>query len=103
MHVNGRREPRQRLRQEFESLSKTPHGQRYRSRHQDVRPEWVMAVVEAPYVERTETHRTTGEPMYVLIGRVPEWHRWIKVVFYGTSVEMGAFIRPTLTEGKRRY
>lgn len=79
-----------RLRREYVALPKSPHGGRaLTERHPDVRPEWVMSILKAPHDRWSETN-SKGEPMTVLVGRVPEYNRWIKLVFYGTP-EAGEF------------
>ena len=73
------------LRREFYTLPKTnPHGMEQQIRHPDIRPQWIMRVIHAPY-ERWEDLGQT-----ILVGRVPEFNRWIKVVFSG-SPESGFF------------
>ena len=75
----------ERLRQEFYALPKTdPHGMEQQIRHPDIRPEWIMSVIHAPYEVWEELGQT------VLAGRVPEFNQWIKVVFIG-SLEFGLF------------
>ena len=75
----------ERLRREFEALPKTnPHGMEQQIRHPDIRPEWIMRIIMEPH-ERWEDLGQT-----ILAGRVPEFNRWIKVVFAG-SPEYGLF------------
>ena len=77
-------EERQRLRDAFEELPKTSHGEIYRSRHKDIEPEWIVQILYAPYIQEEEQDKE-GEPVTVIIGRVPEYRQWIKVIFAGTG------------------
>lgn len=79
-----------RLRRQYAALPKTRHGgETTEERHKEIRPEWVVSILNAPHDRWQETDRN-GEPMTVLVGRVPEYNRWIKLVFYGTP-EAGEF------------
>ncbi len=73
------------LRREFYALPKTsPHGMEQQIRHPDIRPEWIMRIIKNPYERWLDRNQT------ILAGRVPEFNRWIKVVFTG-SPESGFF------------
>lgn len=73
------------LRREFDDLPKTnPHGMEQQTWHPDIRPEWIMRIIQNPY----ESWLDRGQP--ILTGRVPEFDRWIKVVFIGNP-EFGLF------------
>ena len=75
---------RRRLRRQYAALPKTGHGdETIKERHKDIRPEWVVMVIKDPYDRWPETD-DEGLPMTVLVGRVPEYNQWIRVVFYGT-------------------
>ena len=79
-----------RLRRQYAALPKSPHGGKtLTERHPDVRPEWVTSILESPHDRWSETS-PEGEPMTILVGRVPERNQWIKLVFYGTP-ESGEF------------
>jgi hypothetical protein len=80
-----------RLRSEYNELRKTPHGEQVTTRHPDIRPEWTMSIIKDPFDQWQEPHPRTGEPMTILVGRVPSFNQWIKVVFQGSSVETGRF------------
>lgn len=84
-------EETRRLRRAFDALPKTTHGEQVLTRHSEVRPEWVMHIVESPYDQWQESDSRTGEPMTILIGRIPNWNRWVKVVFEGHSPATGRF------------
>jgi hypothetical protein len=88
---NSEDENRQ-LRREYRELRKTPHGEQAGSRHPDIQPEWVMHIVNEPYDRWDEVHPHTGEPMTILVGRIPQFNQWIKVVFEGSSVDSGRFV-----------
>lgn len=51
-----------------------------------------MRVISEPYDEWQEVHPRTGEPVTIIVGRVPQFNQWIKVVFEGSSVESGRFV-----------
>ena len=71
------------LRLEYEDLPKTRwHGQSTTMRHPDIRPEWIMRIVKDPY-DRWEEIAPDGELRTLLVGRVPQFEQWIKVVFIG--------------------
>ena len=64
-------EERFRLCRAFYRMRKVPsHGEMVFSRHGDIRPEWIVQIVEDPYDRYEE--RIGGELWTVLIGRVPE-------------------------------
>ena len=50
-----------------------------------------MLIVQDLYDQWGDTHQSTGDPVVVMVGRVPCWDRWIKVVFEGTSFQTGRF------------
>ena len=75
-----------RLRREYDRLAKVPvHGQEISSRHPNINAEWVMRVINDPYDQWEETDPRTGELRTVLVGRVPPFRQWIKVVFAGVG------------------
>lgn len=80
------------LRREYQELPKTPHGERSERRHPNIQPEWIMRIIRNPYDQWDEVHPRTGEPVTILVGRVPQFSQWIKVVFEGGSVESGSFV-----------
>ena len=69
----------ERLRREFDRLPKTEHAKDVLERHPEVRPEWVMQVIEAPYEEWTEND-ARGRRSRVIAGRVAGASQWIKVI-----------------------
>ena len=77
-------EERARLLRAWEELPKTPHGRQIEDRHPDVRPEWIMYVVESPNAyEWTEYSSTDEENLRVWTIRVAwvsEIARWVEVV-----------------------
>jgi hypothetical protein len=73
------------LRREFDALPKTdPHGMEQQLRHPDIRPEWIMRIIKNPHESWVDRGHT------ILAGRVPEFSRWIKVVFI-EDPEFGLF------------
>ena len=84
-------EENRRLRQRFETLPKTAHGELVLARHPDIRPEWVMSIIEEPYDVWNDIDHDTGEPVVIFAGRVPARNRWIKVIYKGHSPETGRF------------
>ena len=82
---NGENEAR-RLRQEFSLLPKVAgHGDNVGVRHSEVRPEWIMRIIKAPYDRWQEADRADGEVRTILVGRVIESNQWIRIVFAGTG------------------
>ncbi len=80
-----------RLREAFTRLPKDiGHGDSVLIRRSDVRPEWVMQVIEDPH-DRYEESRPGMERRTVIVGRVSESRQWIKVVFVGDP-ETGLFL-----------
>ena len=75
----------QRLRKKFEALPRTPHGERYLDRHPDVKPEWVLMVIEDPHEQWVERRARDGKSYTLMSGRVQACHQWIKVVFEGET------------------
>lgn len=72
-----------RLREAFERMPKAPeHGETALSRHSDILPEWIVQVIESPY-DRYEEYTSSGERRTIIVGRVAQSQRWIKVVFIG--------------------
>ena len=70
-----------RLRREYERLPKAlGHGGNLLRRHSDLKPEWIMQVINNPYDQWEET-TSGGERRTVLVGSVREVREWIKVVF----------------------
>ncbi len=80
---NDDQEEDRRLRQEYEALPKTAHGEDTLTRHPEIRPEWIMRIIADPY-DQWEQLRY-GELRTVLVGRVPEFAQWIMVVFIGDT------------------
>ena len=76
-----------RLRQQFEAVPKTAHGETLLDRHGEVQPEWVMMVMETPYDHWTESRSSTGERVDIFVGRVQSWHYWLKVVLVNGKLE----------------
>ena len=75
-----------RLRRAFDRLPKSgSHGSAVTSRHPDVRPEWIISIIEDPYDDWVETDDISGQSMTVIVGRVPQFGQWIKVVFVGVG------------------
>ena len=79
------------MRRAFEELPKDPHAANWLDNHPDMRPEWVMMVIEQPYSEWVEPDSRTGEPSTILAGRVQASDQWIKVIFKGTDPETRLF------------
>ena len=80
-----------RLRREFDDLPKVlSHGDSALIRHPNIRPEWVMQILREPF-HRYEEQGVDGQKHTVVVGRVPESNRWIKIVFIGEP-ESGAFL-----------
>jgi hypothetical protein len=79
-----------RLREEFDLLPKTPHGLSAAVRHSEVRPEWIMWIIKNPHDGWVEIEPESGEVRTILVGRVPQFGQWIRLVFIG-SVEEGEF------------
>lgn len=80
-----------RLRARFEALPKDPHAANWQSNHPDMKPEWVMMVIDDPYDQWLEPDSRTQEPSTILAGRVPASGQWIKVVFVGSDPETRRF------------
>ena len=80
-----------RLREEFEALPKTAHGETALTRHPDIHPEWVILITREPYDQWNDIDHDTGEPVIILVGRVPARNQWVKVVYKGNSLETGRF------------
>ena len=76
-----------RLRQAWEELPKTNYGRRLANRHPDVRPEWIMRVIEATdSYERIEYGTDKADELSVrtiILGYVPDSAVWLKVVLEG--------------------
>ena len=73
-----------RLRQEYEALPKTPaHGAETELPHPNIRPEWVMRIIDAPNDQWEEIAR--GEVRSILVGCVAQFNQWIVVVFIGDT------------------
>lgn len=74
-----------RLRRAWEELPKTEHGRHLQSRHPDVRPEWIMRVIESrdsyEWIEYSTTPEEGLRVWRVQVGWVPEIETWIKIVF----------------------
>lgn len=80
----NRANERRRLRREYDALPKSLHGQQTTSRHPQIKPEWVVQVINNPY-DQKEGVTSRGEPAIILAGRVPEYRHWIKVVLLKTT------------------
>ncbi|MCY3543843.1 MAG: hypothetical protein OXH22_07365 [Chloroflexi bacterium] len=75
-----------RLQRAFDRLPKSgSHGSTVTSRHPDVRQEWIISIIEEPYDEWIETHERSGQRKTIVVGRVPEFEQWVKVVFIGVG------------------
>ena len=74
-----------RLRRAWEELPKTEHGRHLQSRHPDVRPEWIMRVIESrdsyEWMEYVTTHEEELRVWTIRVAWVAEAARWIEVVF----------------------
>ena len=70
-----------RLRWEYDNLPKVPrHGEEVPTRHSDLRPEWIMRVINDPYDEWDEV-ALDGVTFKLFAGRVEQCQQWIRVVF----------------------
>lgn len=79
-----------RLRRAFDEMPKVPgHGTSLGERHGDMRKEWVMRIIAAPY-DRWEEY-VDGERRTVLVGRVSQSRQWLQVVFVDDP-ETGRFL-----------
>jgi hypothetical protein len=79
-----------RLRRAYQAMHKVHgHGDETFERHPDIRPEWIMKIIEEPY-DQFEVHRY-GRRRTVITGRVPQLRQWISVVFDGDP-ETGQFL-----------
>lgn len=72
-----------RLLQEYERFPKTPHGEELQEIHPEVSPEWVIQIIEHPHDLWEEFVSDRNELRTILVGRVPEFNQWIKVVMTG--------------------
>ena len=80
-----------RLRREFDALPKVPgHGDSALRRHPNIRPEWVMQILQEPF-HRYEETGSAGQRCTIVVGRVPQLNQWIKIVFIGEP-ETGALL-----------
>ena len=74
-----------RLRRAWEELPKTSHGREMPNRHPDVRPEWIMRVIESPdsyeWIEYSATLDEELRVWRIQVGWIPESETWIQVVF----------------------
>ncbi len=68
-----------RLLRAFDQLPKTIHSTDVFKRHPEVRPEWIMRIIEDPYDEWVETD-ASGRISRVVAGRVEDASQWIKVI-----------------------
>ena len=75
-----------RLRREYDRLPKSPHGETTPFRHPQLTPERIMQAIENPHDQREETS-LAGERVTILVGRVPDFNRWVKVVLVGGELE----------------
>ena len=84
-----------RLRRAWEQLPKTVHGRTLAVRHPDIRPEWVMYVIESPnayeWIEYSTGHSDDLILHTILMERVPDAGAWVKVVFDG-FLDSGEFL-----------
>ena len=80
---------RQRLLRAYEDLPKTVHRSNPGGipEHEEILPEWIMGVIET-HVDRWVEVMPDGELRTILVGRVPGFRQWIKVVFVG-NLETG--------------
>ena len=86
LFVQDGTDERQRLLREYAALTKTRHrvtGARLQ-RHNDIPPEWIMRVVEEPH-DKWEQIMPNGEIRTMLVGRVPQFNQWLKIVLTGTG------------------
>ena len=60
-------------------LPKTAHAEFLMERHDDIRPEWVMRIIEDPYDQWVETDNH-GRTSQVIAGRIEGASQWIRVV-----------------------
>ena len=68
-----------RLRRAYDMLPKTAHAEFLMERHDDIRPEWVMRIIEDPYDQWVETDNH-GRTSQVIAGRIEGASQWIRVV-----------------------
>lgn len=89
-----------RLRLAFDAMPKVQaHGEETFERHPDIRPKWIMKIVEEPY-DQFETYRN-GRRRTVIVGRLPQLRQWVSVVFDGepaTGVFLTAYQDSRLTK-----
>ena len=75
----------ERLRRAWEELPKNEHGREMPNRHPDVRPEWIMGVIESPdtyeWLEYSATPEEELRIWRIQVGWVSGIATWIKVVF----------------------
>jgi hypothetical protein len=74
---------RERLRLGYARLPKTRHGTELQQTHPEILQEWVMHTIERPYEQWQEYVEYRDEVRTILVGRVPEFHQWIKVGLVG--------------------
>lgn len=87
---NGGDAERERLLRRYEALPKTEHWiYDSVSRHSDIRPEWIVAVIDDPYEVISELRGLQN--VTVLTGRVPQFSQWIKVVLISEGAELSLF------------
>jgi hypothetical protein len=72
-----------RLRREYARLPKTAHGAQLQETHPEVLQEWVTHIIERPYEQWEEYVPHRDEVRTVLVGCVPGFNQWIKVVLVG--------------------
>ena len=80
-----------RLRRRFDALPKVfGHGQSALIRHSNIKPEWVVQILDAPFHIFAEVG-SAGQRNTIVVGRVPESDQWIKLVFIG-DLETGSLL-----------
>ncbi len=72
-----------RLLRKYDELPKTSHGAD-RQRHPEIHPEWVMLIIEKPH-DQWEVVLPSGEVRTILVGCVPQFSQWIRVVLIGDA------------------
>ena len=81
---DDRQEERRRLQRRFSELRKADRSieGNLKDRHPEMKPEWVIQVMEDPYEYEVATS-LRGERRTIMYGRVPEYGQWLSVVFIG--------------------
>ena len=76
-----------RLRQQYDDMPKTAHGETILDRHSEIRPEWVPMIMAAPFDRWMENRPGTGEQVDIVVGRITGWHYWVKIVLVDGKLE----------------